>query len=96
MEFTLNDIGCWVDGVRGIYAGQYAIEIAQSEGFEIPKDFGQYDCYSDSPDYDDLVDCATEYLNSLCDDSVYFAWIEGDLMLIRVNEDQDDLIGVYA
>ena len=91
-KFTLTDVGCFVDGVRGIYAGKESIEIAMEYGFRMPVGYDFGDILVDSDYHNELIDCATEYLNTLCDKDVCFAWIEGDLMLIR----QDDLIGVYA
>ena len=36
--YTLEDVGCYVDGARGIYMVDAIVELAEAHGMETPKD----------------------------------------------------------
>lgn len=73
-KLTTKSLGCWVDGDnRGRYAGECAQQLAASYGWQGE----QLD--ADAEWYDEAIEDATEYLNSLCDEGTYFTWENGSL-----------------
>jgi len=90
--FTKADIGCYVDGVHGIYAGEHVQQLAGSHGWSgkfTPQDHDDCEEYDvekhDEVDhglfYDELTDEAVDFLYTLCSDDVTFGWHDGDFML---------------
>lgn len=77
-RYTLEDVGCYVDGARGIYAVDRIVEIAEEHGMTEPEECTDTDCPHcndhESGDerslswthclYDgEIEDEATEYMN---------------------------------
>ena len=79
-KLTKKSLGCWVDGVRGRYAGEKAQQIAVSYGWT-----GKL-LSADDEFYYEATDKATEYLNSLCDDETCFVWSAGDLLHTTIED----------
>ena len=104
-QYGHTDVGCYVDGIWGVYAGQNVQEIARVHNWPgYPKDYtpsDHDDCVADwkeKPElprhdeidhgihYDESTDDATEFMNTLTDDDVTFAWIDGDFLLVEFDE----------
>jgi hypothetical protein len=81
--FTKNDIGCYFDGARG-YASQGILiqKMAMEYGME---NFERVD-NPESEYFDDAVDTAIDYLNTLTDGDVLFEFNNGDFGLYAVQE----------
>jgi hypothetical protein len=43
-DYTLGDVGCYVDGSRGIYAVDRIVEITEEHGMETPDNCSDGDC----------------------------------------------------
>jgi hypothetical protein len=97
-KYTNLDIGCYFDGVRGVYIGEAVQEMAQSHGWKYSaqwemvyiNDVGQ-GRGDDSLAYHEATDEAEAYLNTLTDDDVAFGPSEqGDWGLWHLCEDEMD------
>ena len=101
--FTAKDApDCAVDGLRGVYVGLVAQEMAKAYGWkaEVFNPFtGEHTnnimdtwLLTDALQiYHEATDEATEYLNSLCSDDVLFVWSDNNLLLINRSDDYEDL-----
>lgn len=89
--FTINETGCFIDGVRGYYAQRRAmadiVEYWHSRKvcgrLHTDQDIAllKTSLYGPMPDDDWDMDEAMDILNSGCSWEVIFEWVDGDLML---------------
>ena len=83
-QFTGDDIGCYVDCSRGIYVGKRIQELAIEYGWSNDPNANSAVLDPNDEAYYDATDEAEEFLNTLCDDTVYFGVNEnGDFMLMK-------------
>jgi hypothetical protein len=83
-QFTGDDIGCYVDCSRGIYVGKRIQELAIEYGWSNDPNANSAVLDPNDESYYDATDEAEEFLNTLCDDTVYFGVNEsGDFMLMK-------------
>ena len=83
-QFTGDDIGCYVDCQRGIYVGKRIQELAIEYGWANDPNANSAVLNPNDEAYYDATDEAEEFLNTLCDDTVYFGVNEnGDFMLMK-------------
>ena len=94
--FTAKDApDCAVDGLRGVYVGLVAQEMAKEYKWQAEIFNPFLDEHENNIDalqiYHEATDEATEYLNSLCSDDVLFIWSDNNLLLINRSDDYEDL-----
>jgi hypothetical protein len=91
------DTGCWVDGVKGIYAPVAVVDIARSRGFAWPHPDTDADLYEwaragqhgpgpmnedSSVAWGELCDDAEQWLDDhIAPEGYWFGWLDGDFML---------------
>ena len=73
--FTSRDVGCWFDGVRGIYIGELVQELAVAYGL-VGAVVGTGD-----DNYHEATDESIEYLNTLPSPGLAFAFLDGEFFL---------------
>jgi hypothetical protein len=83
VKFTKADVGCWVDDARGRYMGERIQEIAASYGWTSEKLDFDHELYYEA--WDEAVD----YLQSLCDETVYFTSEHGPFCLVEATDDDE-------
>jgi hypothetical protein len=94
IKATPDQAGCWVDGVRGIYAGVHMVDIAIDYGYVVDDDDapvfawarnGRIDApgRDDWPEFwDEIQDEVTGWLTDhVAPDGYLFEWHDGDLMM---------------
>ena len=94
--FTVKDApDCAIDGLRGVYVGLVAQEMAKAYKWQAEIFNPFLDEHENNIDalqiYHEATDEATEYLNSLCSDDVLFIWSDNNLLLINRSDDYEDL-----
>lgn len=92
------DAGCWIDGSRGWYGNVLVIRDAIEHGMVLTSQ-EKIDLYlyrtsngQDSAgviDQGDLVDRATEYLDSQAPEGYCFTWRDGELFLEEVEDENN-------
>ena len=96
ITYTLQDVGCYVDGARGIYAIDTIVDFAETHGFThdveqtptgMPGDFLTYSSYEFAGELEDEID---DYMNKhYAADSAYWGRSEdGDWGLWKTEEEQ--------
>jgi len=93
--YTIDDIGVYFDGARGVYIGEAVQQLAASHGWKYSAQFETVKLADiDSPDrfsptYDFAWDEAEQYLNTLTAEGVWFGSTEGgDWGLWAVESDE--------
>jgi hypothetical protein len=76
IKFTAQDSGCWVDGARGIYAGERVIFLARQHGWDPGSEWQESDFAVDSEHYDEAIDAAIDYLQPLAPEGYWFGFDE--------------------
>ncbi len=87
--YTREDCGCFADGSNGSeYVNDCAIRLAVDAGWESDLSVDGLSYAEMLTARSDLADAAVDYLNenTLADDGICFAFVDGDLLLI--DEDQ--------
>lgn len=64
--YTLADVGCYVDGARGIYAIDKILCIAEDHGKVWGDELFSNDDPNDKTYSDEAEDIATDYMNTYC------------------------------
>ena len=90
-------VGCWVDGVRGIYAGDAVHQIAQEYGWQgtpcivadHSDDAGSAEALEAHEASSWATDEATLYLESLAPSGYHFEWCEGSFVFLS-DEDEGE------
>ena len=55
-KYTINDVGCYIDGHVGIYQGQHVQELASSHGMQI-EPIGPWHCETE----EQIADCIEKF-----------------------------------
>ena len=89
-KYTINDIGCYGEGSRGIYLGEQVMQIALSAGMDIEPIGPHCTAYNHTDEdhaeeYTWRTDEALEWLNAnMVEDDVFFEFYEGEFFLSSV------------
>ena len=87
--YTIDDIGVYFDGARGVYIGEAVQQLAASHGWKYSAQFETVNVAdTDGDEYTWAWDEAEDFLNTLTADGVYFGGSEGgDWGLWSVEDD---------
>ena len=84
--YTLNDVGCYADGSRGIYLTDRVVEIANDHGASITHDWdcgcdfaNGRDSFAQCDFSNEIGDEATDYMNEHYSvEGCYWGFVDGD------------------
>lgn len=84
MKYTINDVGCYVDGHKGIYVGRYIQKIAESHGWNPDDGLVLDTCHTS---YDSATDEAIDYMNEVFSvEGACWQWNDGDFGLYEIED----------
>ena len=96
-KYTINDVGCYIDGHVGIYQGEQVQELASSHGMDVVP-IGPNkpdDCDATEGQWADMytyyTDEALEWLNEhMVDTDVFFEFYEGEFFLSSIVQREEE------
>ena len=95
-KYTINDIGCYIDGHVGIYQGEQVMQIALRAGMDIEPIGPHCTAYNHTDtdhaeEYTWRTDEALEWLNeNTVDSDVLFEFIDGEFFLSSIAQREEE------